>query len=256
MKTICKNCNKNLLGNFCSNCGQSADTHDIDFKSIIHELQHSVFHIDKGLLYTTRQLFVRPGHTIREYIFGRRVKHFKPVAYIIVLSTIYTLLTSITNNTSYIESFLEGMMVSKVGTSKDRFNMFFESLLWMKNHYAYATLIFIPITSIASYLAFFKTKYNYFQHLILNTFIAGQKTVVLLVILPILYFINNKEVTDIAEVFTFLLGILLTFWAYYQFFNQIKPFRKIILTILAYIIATISFIALLILLVGISKELN
>jgi Protein of unknown function (DUF3667) len=128
MTKICMNCNYNLVGNFCSNCGQSADTHDINVKSVFHELQHSIFHIDKGILYTTKQLFVRPGHTIREYIFGKRVKHFKPVAYIIILSTIYTLLTSVTHKTSFLESAFEGIIDSGTDNSKNRYNLFVEVL--------------------------------------------------------------------------------------------------------------------------------
>ena len=107
MTTHCKNCNHHLKGNFCSNCGQSANTHDINFGSIVHEIQHSVFHIDKGILYTTQQLFIRPGHTIREYIEGKRVKHFKPVAYILILSAIYTLIANVTHKTAYLENFLK-----------------------------------------------------------------------------------------------------------------------------------------------------
>ncbi len=82
MTTKCKNCNHDLKGNFCNNCGQTKETHEINFKSILHEIQHSIFHIDKGILYTTKELFIRPGLTIREYLHGKRVKHFKPFAYI------------------------------------------------------------------------------------------------------------------------------------------------------------------------------
>lgn len=256
MTTICKNCNHNLEGNFCSNCGQSANTHDIDFKSIVHELQHSVFHIDKGILYTTRELFVRPGHTIREYIFGKRVKHFKPVAYIIVLSTIYALLTNFTHKTSFLESALEGMIDSGTENSKNSDYFFVEVLRWMKNHYAYTTLILIPIISIASYSAFYRTKYNYFQHLILNSFIAGQKMIVLLVVLPLVYFINNERINYSNGIFTLFMGIFLTFWTYYQFFNTTKPVRKVSLTILAYTILSILFFVLIFLLFGISKILS
>lgn len=254
MTTTCKNCNYNLDRNFCANCGQSSNIHDINFKSIVHEIQHSVFHVDNGILYTTKQLFVRPGHTIREYISGKRVKHFKPIAYILILSTIYTLLTSITHNTSFIEKFFEGIIDGRTEKSRDNANLFFELLLWMKNHYAYATLIFIPITSTASYLAFFRTKYNYFEHLILNSFIAGQKTVVLLVMLPIVYFIDNETVTDASDVFAISMGILLTFWTYYQFFNLTKPFVKIASTISAYIIVLILSVTLCFLIIGISTK--
>jgi len=81
MAINCKNCNNLYDGNYCNHCGQSANTHEINFKSILHEVQHSLLHIDKGILYTTKELLLRPGKTISDYLNGKRVKHFKPFAF-------------------------------------------------------------------------------------------------------------------------------------------------------------------------------
>lgn len=48
------------------------------------------FHAEFRLL---RQLLTRPGHTIREYIRGRRVPHFKPVLMIMILGAVVTVLS-------------------------------------------------------------------------------------------------------------------------------------------------------------------
>jgi hypothetical protein len=122
----------------------------------------------------------------------------------------------------------------------------------MINHYAYTTLIFIPITSLASYLAFFRSKNNYFKHLILNSFIAGQKTVVLLVMLPIVYFFDSQKINTANDIFTLSLGILLTFWTYYQFFASTTPLKKIFLTMLTYVLSAIFSMILIILIFVIS----
>ncbi len=247
MITNCKNCNHTFKGNFCNKCGQTANTHEINFKSIVHEIQHSILHVDKGILYTTRELFKRPGHTIREYIYGRRIKHFKPFAYILILSTIYALLTKFSNKTTFLEEIFSGMTFAESQKPKGELDASVKVLLWMKNHYAYTTLLIIPIISLASYLAFLRSKYNYFQHLILNSFIAGQRTVLFLLILPITYFITGKHANDVIDDTKIVLGIILTFWTYFQFFNSTKPLKKILLTFLTYILmAIISFLILII----------
>ena len=256
MTTNCKNCNHNFEGNFCPICGQTIHTHEIDFTSIVHEIQHSLLHVDKGILYTTKELFSRPGHTIKDYLNGKRVKHFKPIAYILVLSTIYTLLTNVTHQSSYFDKILQGATNGSKEGFKRSENLLAELLKWLANHYAYATLIFIPFTSLASYLAFFRAKYNYFQHIILNAFVAGQKTVIFLVMLPMTYVFNNQSVIDTVDILTFLAGIILSFWSYFQFFNSTKPHKRILLSIWAYVLNLLLIMSLLIAIAKISKMMN
>ena len=87
----CKNCKKEINGNFCSNCGQSASLKRIDGHYIIHELEH-VLHFERGILYTIKELFINPGQTIRNYLSENRSRLVKPVIFIIVASLIYTLI--------------------------------------------------------------------------------------------------------------------------------------------------------------------
>ena len=88
---ICKNCANKVVSNFCSFCGQANHTKRIDAHYIIHDIPHSVFHVDKGLPYTFIQLTTNPGKALLEYLKGKRVKFFKPFAYVIILSTISSL---------------------------------------------------------------------------------------------------------------------------------------------------------------------
>jgi Protein of unknown function (DUF3667) len=254
--TNCKNCNINFNGNFCSNCGQAANTNEINFKSILHEIEHGLLHIDKGMLYTTKELFHRPGHTIREYLEGKRIKHFKPIAYVLILSTIYVLLTKFSHKTTLIEKVFVVIANGQAEKSGGKLNFLIVFLDWMKNHYSYTTLIILPIISLASYLSFFKTKYNYFQHLILNSFIAGQRTVVFLLIFPFIYFIQDKEIINTINQFKIILGVVLNFWAYYQFFSSTKPLKKILLTILSHIVIVIIVFILISILTVVSNTIN
>jgi hypothetical protein len=237
MAINCKNCNNLYDGNYCNHCGQSANTHEINFKSILHEVQHSLLHIDKGILYTTKELLLRPGKTISDYLNGKRVKHFKPFAYIFILSTIYAILTKLSHKAIFLNSFIKGIIAGLTdGNAKNDFEVAVKTAQWMTNNYAYTTLLIIPIFSFASYLCFYKAKYNYFQHLILNSFIAGFRTVVFLILLPFTYFITNKNINEIIDVGKVFLGLILTIWAYFQFFNNTKPFLRVLLTLFTYFI--------------------
>jgi Protein of unknown function (DUF3667) len=117
MATNCLNCNAKLNGRFCSNCGQNSDTHRISFHYLLHDIQHGFLHLDKGFLFTAKELFTRPGSSIREFLQGKRVNHFKPISLVIILAGIYSLLSHLFEFnifSNYYELSGEGESLAKV----------------------------------------------------------------------------------------------------------------------------------------------
>jgi hypothetical protein len=49
MKLTCKNCNHIYSGHYCCNCGQTAETHKLNFQFILHEIEYGLFHFDSYL---------------------------------------------------------------------------------------------------------------------------------------------------------------------------------------------------------------
>jgi hypothetical protein len=92
MNIVCKNCNHHFKGHYCSNCGQTADTHRINVHFLWQDIKKGLFHLDEGIFYSFLQLFTRPGNSIREYIEGKRKNHFKPFSLVIVWATSYAFL--------------------------------------------------------------------------------------------------------------------------------------------------------------------
>ncbi|WP_071840008.1 DUF3667 domain-containing protein [Sediminibacterium salmoneum] len=75
--TKCLNCESQTIGKYCHNCGQKTDTKRLDFIHFIsHDLIHGVFHFDKGLPLTVKELIVRPGKVARNYIQGKRISYY------------------------------------------------------------------------------------------------------------------------------------------------------------------------------------
>ncbi|MGV0754726.1 DUF3667 domain-containing protein [Empedobacter brevis] len=229
---ICKNCNNNFNGNFCNFCGQSSHIHKINFHFVIHEIQHSIFHVDGGIFYTIKELFKRPGNSIREYIDGKRVKHFKPVTYVIILSIIYLFLEHTINKNPFIEDGLLGI-VDGIKNGRNINEESFKIFEWLIHNYAYTALLLIPFFSLSSFISFRKSKFNYFEHLLLNTFLFGQVTLIFLLTIPLSLLFPNNSKTEIIRV---VFSIIFTFWAYFQFFNNLNKFSRILNTVLTYLI--------------------
>lgn len=234
MTTTCKNCGQHFKGHFCNNCGQAASTHEINFHFLWHDIQHGFFHFDNGIFYTARQLFTRPGHSIREFIEGKRVRHFKPISLVVLLATIYGLL-SITFHINV----LTDIKITGVGNNEINAQQIKN---WIDSHYAWVTLATLPVYALASFLAFRKQAYNFMEHLVLNAFLAGQRLLLHIAVFPISYLLNSTANLKSFSDFLSLADLILMGWAYSQFFNKLSKKKAIGLTLLSYFIFLSSFL--------------
>jgi hypothetical protein len=100
----CKNCGEVLSGNFCSQCGQNSKVGKITLQKLIFELSESILQFNGGLPFTFKELTTRPGKSIKDYLNGNRKNHFKPIAYVLLFSTIYFLFSKVTNLETWLSS--------------------------------------------------------------------------------------------------------------------------------------------------------
>jgi hypothetical protein len=229
MPTICKNCNHQFNGNFCNLCGQAANTHELSTHFIWHDLQHGLFHFDNGIFYTIRQLLTRPGHTIKEFINGKRVRHFKPLSLVIVLAALYGLL--------YHYSIGDVFSVEPTVEGESVIGIYEKFIRWLTDHFAYAALIIVLSTTISSYLIFKKQGYNLVEHFVLNTYYMGLVMVIALIFLPVLYLSQKRghESSIIYTVISQLIYFGLMYWCYAQFFNKLPKLKLFGLTALTFL---------------------
>jgi len=230
MEIICKNCHQIYKGHYCNNCGQPADTHRINSHFLWHDIQHGLLHFDTGIPYSVKELFTRPGHSIREFIEGKRIKHFKPLSLVAVLGALYGFL--------YHSFHINLFVVTSDSIDLSDYNE------WMATHFSWVTIATIPIYTIGTYIVFKKQGYNFFEFFVLNTYKASQRLFVQILTFPILIYLNNTHQAGKFSSLTYAIGILLTFWTNIQFFNKMSKTKAFFLTILSHIIFLICFMTL------------
>ena len=232
----CKNCNNLFEGNFCNQCGQSADTQRLDFKFLVKHLNKNLFKLfHKGIFYTSRQLFARPGHSIREYIEGKRVNHFEPIGLLITFATLYGVLYHL----------FDINMFSGVSDNTFDGKLDFRSVgNWITDHFAVVTLLFVPVYSIGSFLSFRKQGYNFYEHIYINTFLASQRLLIRIASFPLLVITDGTENIFIVRDLLVLADVVLMLWSYTQFFNKVKRIKAILLSLLSYAIFFVIFLGL------------
>ena len=199
----CVNCNNQISEDFCPKCGQSAKLKRIDKHYVSHELLH-LFHFEKGFFYTAKELLLRPGDSIKEFIDKNRNKHMKPVPFLILTSVLFALVANFTHSDKIFDD-----QVSTFGTSKvaDIFN-------WMKAHHGYGNIIEGIFIALSVKLFFRKYKYNLFEIVILMCFVIGQGT--LLLAITTLFFGVLKA--QLYQTIITIISFGYSAWAIGQFF--------------------------------------
>jgi cell division protein FtsB len=78
-ETHCLNCGAELLGPYCSLCGQHAHVHRT-LSAFFHDLLHGVLHFEGKTWRTLPLLVWKPGELTRSYIDGQRARFVSPIA--------------------------------------------------------------------------------------------------------------------------------------------------------------------------------
>jgi hypothetical protein len=158
----CTNCNSELSGKYCANCGQAAELKRIDGRYIIHEIEH-VLHFERGILYTIKELIISPGQNVKNFLTRNRSRLVKPIIFIIITSLIYTLGVKFLH-------FEDGYIEYKDDGKHNAVTAIFE---WIQGHYGYANIIMGIFIAFWIKLFFRKHNYNFFEILILLCFVMG-----------------------------------------------------------------------------------
>lgn len=174
-KLVCKNCSNDLVGNFCSNCGQKAGTFRITFRELFHHIPHAVFHIDHGFFYTAKELAFRPGHTIRDYLEGKRKYHFSPFLMLLLLGGFCSYLYGM----FHFETVLASISLDKLELQNGAI---------AHKYFAYRSFFFCIVCSLGDYLLFYNKKYTLPEMVVTNTFWFCGMMLIQLIYFPVLLF--------------------------------------------------------------------
>ncbi|MDN3677909.1 DUF3667 domain-containing protein [Flavobacterium paronense] len=212
---LCQNCETKTEGNFCSNCGQKTNTIRLNWHYLKDEINYTFLHVNKGLIYTAKQLLVRPGHTVREFIDGKRIKHYKPVLLLFVIAGINGILMHYIP----IEEFINNKSSNGViaGKQVQITKLVFD---WLSKHYSLYEIIVLPIYAFCSWLAFKKYGYNYIENIIINSFAASQRLIIGIIFFPIELALIKTPYFKAFNVFSTFVSIGFTVWMILQLYQS------------------------------------
>lgn len=215
---ICKKCKSELHGDYCSKCGHPQKTKKINSRYIASEIG-SVLNFEKGIFFTIKELFIRPGQNIKIFISEDRNRLVKPIMFILICSLVYTIFEQLFEfKYKYIDL--------QIDSSGSVINLIFQ---WITQNYGYSNALMSVFVALWVKVFFRKYDYNFYEILIMLLFITGMQ----MLIATLLGTLESLFKTPILR-FGNPVVLIYVFWATAHFFDKRK--------ILNYIKAPISYI--------------
>jgi hypothetical protein len=217
----CLDCHTELTGKYCPQCGQKASTRRFSLKYLFTvDFFHGIFHVNKGLLYTLKALFTRPGHSIREYVQGKRSRYFNYFTLIFTVLAAYIIILQL----------LPPVSVEAVDDQSKEFVAIAEVIT--KEYLKLLITILVPFFALFSFLFFKKGKQNYAEHLVMNTYAVSAIVIIEMAFMVIMPFNNYVAMLSIFSTIAYQV------WFYYQYFSPF--YRKKVWLFFRSLLATIS----------------
>lgn len=120
----------------------------ISLLHFISDLPHAIFHVDRGILFNFRQLFMRPAAAIQEYLDGHRKKYFHPASYLVIALLVNYLVVKLMDLHLYDEEELLYMTPAAAQAILDYDQMQW----WFLEHTYIYIFIAIPASTLFMYL--------------------------------------------------------------------------------------------------------
>jgi hypothetical protein len=253
MSEICRNCAQEITLNFCANCGQKKFRR-VDAKYLKEELQYTLLHTNKGFFYTVKRLMQNPGRTVREFLEGNRVNHYKPILLLFVLMGIYVFLmfSLFDLDAVYGEYMRQTMPKNATNGQLEAARMSSQIMVWGTKHQTLIMMCLIPVVSGFTWFFFRKWGHNFYEHVIINAFLnAAVLVLTVLFLIPIQYFLRNQPLLFgvLPAALSALLTMTVFVWMYKGLYPE-KPVAKIIWRSAGMVLSMMAMMTLLMILAG------
>lgn len=215
----CLNCGAAVTSAFCPECGQKTNTNRLNWHYVWHDIPHSVFHLDKGFFFTIKQMALRPGKAVNEFLDGKRVSYFRPLMFLIITGSLAGLIylntgTLLTNNFARDAETAEVLKIVQQMQGK-YFNL--------------VTIGLIPFQAFWLWL-FYRKERNYVEIFTALFLITGFLNLLALANL-LFFFMQNMVFTVSVSLITGALSMLYYVWCFSTMFRSRSDLARVLIAI-------------------------
>ncbi|RIY10819.1 DUF3667 domain-containing protein [Hymenobacter rubripertinctus] len=203
----CLNCGHAVPDRFCGQCGQDAHhTHRLTMADMLHDIPHSIWHVDKGILYTLKNMLLRPGPTIREYLAGQRKYHFPPLSLLLLVTGLYAFISSVLH--------IDLMPPRDPAVPEAVWQAQKSGIEFIAKYMSWVYVGLVPIIAAFARLFLRRGGYNYAECLVIAALITAVCNSLTLFFLPVSYFYSGTIYITKVGAIASLISFGYATWAY------------------------------------------
>lgn len=213
--TNCPNCNHIIKENYCPRCGEMKFCR-ITMKDVVSDFFSNLVNVEGPVLNTIKDLTLRPGAMIRDYLNGQRKKYYKPFQYYILAATLFFLFFYLWGN-DMMEMFSDlGAEYNNMATTEQMNQTQQKFTEFQNENMRLFTFLQVPIYALLIWLFFSKKSgYSFTESMVVSLYIEAQ-TLVISIISSLSVFIHPILPMIIPGVF-----MLLYFpWVFKQLYQE------------------------------------
>lgn len=191
------------------------------FKAVLQ-----AFNLERGGVFTIKQLFINPGQLVLDYIGAGRLKYTAPFKLMVITTTLAVLaFQSSASFAEFKDGFFVGIDNEKAIDAIVTFSKYFNLLIWL----------YVPIAAGITMLFNRKSDYNYAEHLVYQAFLLCITNIITLLFIAD-HFVNS------AFLSAFLTFAFLFYFAYsYKVLFNKTWWRSILEQVLIYLLGSFAF---------------
>lgn len=212
---VCQNCGAEGDQVYCPQCGQALTAKRISMHHLMHEVAHTFWHLEKGFLYTLKELAIHPGTMQRKYLSGIRLRYQKPFPLFTICVTICALALY--------------LIYLHAPVQTDQY--------FYKHYYFIVQAAMLPFYALITYLLFKSRDLYYAEALVMTVYMLGFMSVFIVPINALSYFLPNGIISLLEVIFLVTYNI----WTNLNFFKGKAVWWVIVKTIITIVSSYLLF---------------
>lgn len=260
--THCANCGAAIDPSYkaCPQCGQKTAIHRFTVPHFLHELFHAFTHADKSVVMLARELIIRPGTVLKEYIIeGKRKKYFNPFTFLIIVLGFSVFMNSVFHPLQKNSYFTAERVQAEKSVKKQKLLQTFNEKQQKINAFVekrsnIVTFVIAPIMAFAFWLVFKGKHLNFAEHLVSYLILTSMLSLFSSICFTPLMGVLPYEKFYLVALGNVVVQLLYTCYAYKSFLN-LKGIGELFLVVVAnllgmliwlFLLTVVSFIYLLV----------
>jgi Protein of unknown function (DUF3667) len=221
-KSTCRNCENPINNNFCSTCGEQ-QYRRIVMKDVIGDFLSNLLAVEGPILRTVKDLTIRPGKMINDYLNGNRKVYYKPFQYYILATTVYFIFFYMWGDEMMSMISDMGASANTYGTSKEINAFQVEMEKFQTENMKFFTFLQVPIYSWLIWLFFRKkSEHSFTETFVTSLYVLGQG-----LLFGIVFTFFEFVQTGLSFMISTVFMVIYLPWVFKQLYNE-STFKTIL----------------------------